>query len=203
MSNENRSELFYGVMGVIFTSMFLLLTACSQPDTPKAVSEQFWKAVQDKNMEQAKTFATWGTVDYLKYLQSEKIHPERFELGEARVGESSAEVITTLYAKKQGQSGVKVPGTTVLVKTEQGWRVNVKKTLGSVVRRTVDNVFDQLNGLLRDGAKELDKALSESIKEIGEALEEGANELQKELSKPLNPPRTREVPEESSQGRQI
>lgn len=192
------ARLYFGAI----ISMLMLLAACSQPDTPKAVSEKFWKAIQEKNMEQAKTLATWDTVDYLKYLQSEKIHPERFELGEARVGESSAEVVITLYGSKQGQSGVKVPGTTVLVKTEQGWRVNVKKTLASVVRRTVDNVFDQLNGLMRDGVKELDKALSESIKEIGEALEESANEIQKELSKPLAPPSSK-TPKQEPRGQQI
>lgn len=185
-------------------TVFLLLSACNKPDTPKRVATEFWEAVQQKNMEKAKNLSSWDTVDYLKYLQAEKIHPERFELGEVVVSEANAEVDTVLYSSKQGETGIKIPGKTLLVKTEQGWRVNVKSTLGSVVRHTVDNVFEQLNGMMREGVKELDKALSESIQDIGEALEESANELKKELSRPSfsTPPPSRKVPEEPA-GRQI
>jgi hypothetical protein len=173
---------------LLFVSLFLILSGCSQPDTPKSVSEQFWKAVQVRDMEAAKQVATWDTVDYLKYLKTEKLHPERFELGEVMLSETRAEVATTLYTQKQGKSGIKVPGVTVLVKTEQGWRVDVKKTLNSVIKHTIDNVFNQLNGFMKEGLKELDKSLSDSMDEVGKALEEGAEELRKEFSKPLFPP---------------
>jgi len=170
------------IVGLIF-----ILNGCTQPDTPKSVSEQFWKAVQVRDMESAKQMATWDTVDYLKYLKNEKLHPERFELGEVMQGETRAEVATTLYTQKQGKSGIKVPGVTVLVKTEQGWRVDVKKTLNSVIKHTVNNVFNQLNGFMQEGIKELDKTLSESLDEVGKAIEESTKELREELSKPLFP----------------
>ena len=170
-----------------FVGLVLLLNGCTQPDTPKSVSEQFWKAVQVRDMESAKQLSTWDTVDYLKYLKNEKLHPERFELGEVMQGETRAEVATTLYTQKQGTSGIKVPGVTVLVKTEQGWRVDVKKTLNSVVKHTVNNVLNQLNGFMQEGIKELDKTLSESLDEVGRALEESTKELREELSKPLFP----------------
>jgi len=172
---------------LLLVSVFFGLVGCTQPDNPKSVSEQFWKAVQVRDMESAKQLATWDTVDYLKYLKAEKLHPERFELGEVMQGETRAEVATTLYTQKQGKSGIKVPGLTILVKTEQGWRVDVKKTLNSVVKHTIDNVFDQLNGFMKEGLKELDKSISESMDEVGKVLEEGARELRKELSKPLFP----------------
>lgn len=189
--------------------IFLLLSACGgQADTPKSVADTFWKAVQQRDMETAKNMATWDTVDYLKYLKAEKIHPERFELGEVMVGDTTAEIVTTLYSSKQGQSGVKIPGKTLLIKTEHGWRVNVKSTLASVVRHTVDNVFEQLNGFMREGVKELDKAFSESLKDIERALEKGANELKKELSDPSlrapfnNAPKN-QGPSTTPSGRQI
>jgi len=190
-----RQILFFTFILMILSS----LTACNtQPDTPESVSQQFWSAVQQRDMEKAKEFASWDTVDYLKYLNTDKLSPQRFELGESMQGDSRAEIATTLYTQKQGTSGVKVPGVTVLFKTEHGWRVNVKKTMTSVVRHTANNVFDQLNGLLQEGIEGLDQQLSESMNELGKALEEGAIELKKELSKPLfepndnpinNPPR--------------
>jgi len=173
---------------LVVSSVFLLSGCVAQSDTPKGVSEKFWDAIQERDMESAKQLSTWDTVDYLKYLKAEKLHPERFELGEEMLGETNAEIATTLFTQKQGKSGIKLPGVTVLVKIEQGWRVDVKKTLNSVIKYTVNNVFDQLNGFLQQGMKELDKSFSESMNEAGKALEEGVKELKKELSKPLYPP---------------
>lgn len=177
---------------LVFVTIGLLLNAgCAQKaNTPEAVSRFFWEAVVRKDMESAKQLSTWDTVSYLKYLQSNQLHPERFKLGEALLGKNKAEISTTLFTTKQGKSGVKVPGTTVLVKIKQGWRVDVKKTMASVVDRTVDNVVQQLDGFFQKSINELDKTLSESLDELGKVIEDGAKELRKELSdKPLIPQR--------------
>ncbi len=166
------------------------LTACNgnKAESPKEVSQAFWQAIQKRDMESAKIMATWDTVDYLKYLNTDKLHPERFDLGEEMTGETHAEVSTILYTSKQGQTGVKVPGVTVLVKTSHGWRVNVKKSMTSVVKYTANNIFDQLNGLVQEGVKGLDETLSESMNELGRAIEEGTQELKEEFSRPLLKP---------------
>ncbi|MEE9326446.1 MAG: hypothetical protein V3U71_04065 [Cocleimonas sp.] len=183
----------------LLLSLSLLMTACGKPDSPKAVSKQFWEAVQERDMETAKLYATWDTVDYLKYLKGEKLHPERFELGEQMLGETRSEVATVLFTSKMGKTGVKIPGITVLLKTKYGWRVNVKKTMTSVVKYTANNVFDQLNGLMQEGIKELDSSLSNSMNELGRALEEGAEELKRELSRPLYTPKTQNLDNHSGQ----
>lgn len=184
MNSITKKALYLG--GLL--ALLITISACGTPESPKAVSQQFWKSVLERDMESAKLMATWDTVDYLKYLNSEKLHPERFELGEQMLGDTSAEVDTVLYTTQLGQSGAKLPGVTVLVKTNHGWRVNVKKTMTSVVKYTANNVFDQINGLLQEGIKGLDESLSESMNELGRALEEGTMELKKELSRPLLSP---------------
>jgi len=156
-------------------------------DSPEATSKGFWQAVVDKDMEQAKAFATWDTVEYLKYLNSSKTHPERFDLGEQMIGENNAEIAVTLHSNREGQQSVRIPGKTVLVKTDHGWRVDVKKSLGSVVKQTVNNVFDQLNNMLQQGINELDKSFSDSMNDLGKSLEEGAKELKQELDRSLPP----------------
>ena len=167
------------------------LVACNanKADSPKQVSQAFWQAIQDRDMESAKIMATWDTVDYLKYLNTDKLHPERFELGEQMIGETRSEVSTVLYTSDFGESGIKMPGVTVLVKTSHGWRVNVKKSMTSVVKYTANNIFDQLNGLMQEGVKGLDESLSESMNELGRVIEEGTQELKRELSKPLLMPK--------------
>lgn len=188
--------------------LFFLLSACMSAKSPRDVSAEFWGAVKSRDMETAKQLSTWDTVSYLKYLKAEKLHPERFELGEEMLSETRAEISTVLFTSRQGKSGVKVPGVTVLVKIDQGWRVDVKKTMGSVVEETVNNVFEQLNGLMKEGLNELDKSLSESMKNIGKVLEEGAQELKKELDKELSkplftPPKSRQPLSKEHSGRPI
>lgn len=192
---------------IFILSAFILLglTACSESDSPESVSSEFWEAVQDRDMETAKQLSTWNTVEYLKILKVKKFHPERFELGDKMMGKARAEIDTTLFTTKQGKSGIKVPGVTVLLKTDHGWRVDVKKTLGSVIKYSVNNVFDQLNGLMTDGIKGFDKSLSESMNELGKALEEEVEELKKELSRPIFPQQNkRSIPQvETPKGQQI
>ena len=187
-------------------TILLSLAACNggKAESPRQVSQAFWQAIQDRDMESAKIMATWDTVDYLKYLNTDKLHPERFELGEQMMGGTQSEVSTVLYTSKIGQPGVKMPGVTVLVKTNHGWRVNVKKSMTSVVKYTANNIFDQLNGLMQEGVKGLDESLSESMNELGRAIEEGTQELKRELSKPLLMP-NESVPqvEKKHSGKQI
>lgn len=197
-----KSQKFSALIMVLFF-VLVNLSGCTETDTPKSVSKHFWDAVQIRDMDTAKQVATWDTVDYLKYLKTEKLHPERYELGEEMLGETRAEIATILYTQKQGKSGIKVPGVTVLVKHENGWRVDVKKTLNSVVKHTVNNVFDQLNGFMQEGIKELDKSLSKSMDEVGKALEDSAKELRKELSKPIFPPNDRKPQADKPLGKQI
>lgn len=173
----------------MLVAVCLLLSACSKVDSPEAVSKQFWQAVQERDMEDAKLFATWDTVDYLKYLNTDKLHPERFQLGEQMVGETRAEVETVLYTSKMGETGVKLPGVTVLVMTDKGWRVNVRKSMTSVVKYSANNVLDQLSGIMQEGIKGLDDSLSDAMSELGSAVEQSAEELKRELSKPLFAPK--------------
>lgn len=162
-----------------------VLSGCNgKAQTPEAVAGEFWQAVIDQDMEKAKSLATWDTVDYLKYIRSGQLKPERYELGDVMKGDKNASIDTFLYSQKQGQTSVKIPGKTVLISTEHGWRVDLAETIGSTVQETVGTVFDQLNNLMQQGIQGLDKQLSESLNEVEKALQQGAEELRKELSKP-------------------
>ena len=163
---------------------FLLVGCGEKAQTPESVAAEFWQAVIDQDMETAKTLASWDTVDYLRYIRSGQLKPARFELGEITPGDRSAVIETVLHSQPQGQSSIRIPGKTVLIKTEQGWRIDLKETIGSTVKETVGTVFDQLNNIMKQGLQGLDKELSNSMEEVQKALKQGVDELQKELSKP-------------------
>ena len=172
-----------GLLVSLILMMFFIIGCSPKETTPESVAAEFWQAVIDRDMEKAKNMATWDSVDYLKYIRSGQLKPERYELGEVMKGERSAVIETTLYSQPQGQASVRIPGKTALVSTEHGWRVDLKQTIGSTLKETVGTVFDQLNDIMQEGLKGFDQQLSDSVKEIGKALEKGAEELRDELSK--------------------
>ncbi len=174
------------IVSLILTMCFIV--GCNgKESTPESIAAEFWQAVIDKDMEKAKNLATWDSVDYLKYIRSGQLKPERYQLGEVMRGDRNVVIETMLYSQPQGQASVKIPGRTALISTEHGWRVDLKQTIGSTLKETVGTVFDQLNNLMQEGLKGFDKQLSDSVKEIGKALEKSAEELRDELSKqPFN-----------------
>ena len=172
-----------GLLISLFLMMFFLVACNAKDATPESVAAEFWQAVIDKDMEKAKNLATWDSVDYLKYIRSGQLKPERYELGKVIESDRNVVIETMLYSQPQGQASVKILGKTALVSTEHGWRVDLKQTIGSTLKETVGTMFDQLNNFMQEGLKGFDKQFSDSVKEIGKVLEKSAEELRDELSK--------------------
>lgn len=169
---------------IIFLLVLLspLLTGCifsSESQNAVAVTEKFWQAVQDKDMEKAKLLATWESAEYLKFVQSDKISAQRFETGEVKVTNQIAEVATILYGGNTGS--MEIPVRTVLVRVDNNWRVDVQKTMGSMVSGAMGAVVDELNGFMQESLKGVDKALSQGINELGKSLNQGLKQLQDDL----------------------
>ena len=159
-----------------------LLTGClfsSESQNAVAVTEAFWQSILDKDMEKAKQLSTWESAEYLKFVQSDKINAQRFETGEVKVTDASAEVATILYGGNTGD--VSIPVRTVLVRVENDWRVDVQKTMGSMVSGAMGAVVNELNSFMQDSLKGVDKALSEGVDSLGKALDQGLKQLQEDL----------------------
>lgn len=174
-------------------SLSTLLSGClfsSESQNAVAVTEAFWQSIQDKDMEKAKQLSTWESTEYLKFVQSDKINAQRFETGEVKVTETSAEVATIIYGGNKGD--VKIPARTVLLRVDNDWRVDVQKTMGSIVSGAMGAVVDELNGFMQDSLKGVDKALSEGIGELGRALDQGIKQLQEDLKNQNTAPSTTE-----------
>jgi hypothetical protein len=135
--------------------------------------------VQDKDMEKAKQLSTWDSAKYLKFIESDKLKAQRFETGEVKVLDQSAEVATILYGGNNGE--VQIPVRTILIRVDNSWRVDVQKTMGSMVSGAMGAVVDELNTFMHESLKGVDQALSKGIGELGKSLEQGLKQLQQDL----------------------
>lgn len=171
--------------------LLLLLTGCFEDsNNPKAVADQFWSAVINNEMEKAKNLTTWDSVQYLSYLKTAQLNPQKYELGELAMLENNtrAEVATILKGGELGN--MDIPVRTVLVKVEDQWRIDVQSTLGSLIQGTMGAVVNELNGLLQQGIKGLDETMNKTLDNLGKQLNDGLDQLQKDLQipPPINTP---------------
>ncbi|HPE61582.1 MAG: hypothetical protein KDI15_12535 [Thiothrix sp.] len=169
--------------------VLLFLQGCfltSEEQQVRETANHFWQAVLAGDMEQAKSLASWDTVQYLQYLQQQDFTPQRFETGELKIDGNTAEVATVLYGGDKGEMAI--PVRTVLLRGDKVWQVDVHQSMGSMVNGAMGAMVDQLNSLVQQGLKGLDESLSNGIRGLGESLQDGMKQLEKDLSRPLPPP---------------
>lgn len=157
----------------------------SESQQAKEVTERFWQAMIAGDFNKAKNLSTWDSAQYLQYLSSKSVAAKRFEIGEIRVEATTAEVATILYSGDKGD--MPIPLRTVLVRDQNGWLVDVQKTMGSMVSGAMGAVVDQLNNFMENSLKGLDKSLSDNVNKLNETLRKGVEQLQKDLTPPANP----------------
>lgn len=178
-----KSKIWQRLLGMMLFSM--LLSGCifsSESQQARDVTDKFWQAILSEDMETAKDLVTWDSAQYLQFLSSKSVSAQRFETGEIKIQENTAEVATVLYGGEKGD--MVIPLRTVLVRGKDEWQVDVQKTMGSMVSGAMGAVVEQLNTFMQGGLRDLDKALSESVNELNKSLKQGVDELQKELTKP-------------------
>jgi hypothetical protein len=160
---------------------FILLSGCGNNDAPKDIAEQFWSFAQEKELDQAKYYVSWETASYLKYIADDKFKIAHVDLGKVTEKTERVEIDTIIVlARKQGDN-IRIPTKTVLIKTEDVWRIQLQETLTGIIKQTVNEAAGQFNQMLSDGLNELDKALSESVDSVSHSLEQGAKELSNTL----------------------
>lgn len=169
------------ILGVLLLSVYL--SGCifsSESQQARETAEAFWQAVLDEDMDKAKDLVTWESTQYLQFLHNKSLAAQRFETGEIRVEETTAEVATLLYGGEKGD--MPIPLRTVMIRGKDEWQVDVQKTMGSMVSGAMGAVADQLSDFMEEGLKGLDQALTESVNELNQSLQQGVEELRKDLT---------------------
>lgn len=176
-------------LGLYALALSVVLSGCifsSESQQVRETTEKFWQAVLAGDMETTKDLVTWESTQYLSFLGQKGINAQRFETGEIKIEENTAEVATVLYGGEKGD--MQIPVRTVLVRNQDKWLIDVQKTMGSMVSGAMGAVVDQLNNFMQEGIKGLDHALTDSVNQLNQTLKQGVEQLQKDLSKPLLPP---------------
>ena len=193
----------------------LLLTACEdEPKTPSEVTQAFWYAVENKNIDQIKQLISEKSLRD-EYLAENIVSVSKPSFGKIVIDGDIAEVETKVVVESDNPTTVSLD--TLLVKENEKWKVDYHATvdeigsegqLAQVIRelRTFGEKFSKdFSKEFESSMDELDKAMPEIEKEISnlsEQIKEHVPELKKQfedLAKQLQEALEESLSEEQAQ----
>lgn len=184
----------YGTI-LLVAALFVLVSGC-KPQTPDEVTAAFWQAMQQDRLDVA-AMLTSNPDQKISSLK-DSIGTATFSYGEPEVSGDAATVKTTLMDKGEDGSDKKVSFSTMLLKTDEGWRVDWPKTslsltgnalLGSLhLQKLGDMIEQRLTEKLNAIAAALPQ-LEQQLLQMGEAssrqIEENWQEYLPEIQKSI------------------
>ncbi len=201
------------LLTILLASIFL--TACEdEPKTPFEVTQAFWYAVENKNIDQIKQLISEKSLRD-EYLADNIVSVSETSFGKIVIDGDIAEVETTVVVESDNPTTV--PLDTLLVKENEKWKVDYHTTvdaigsggqLAQVIRelRVFGEKFSRdFSKEFESSMDELDKAMPEIEKEISnlsEQIKEHVPELKKqfeELAKQLQEALEESLSEEQAQ----
>ena len=172
----------------------LLLSACEDgPKTPTEVSQAFWLAMENKNVDQVKKLLSSQSLKD-EFSSDSIVSVSNAQLGKVIIDGSLAKVETNVTV--ESDKPTEVPLDTVLVKENKHWKVDYQATvealhsagsLAHVIRelRVLGEQFSKdLSKEFENSMNELDKAMPEieqEIKQLGEQIKGQVPELKKQF----------------------
>ena len=153
----------------------LLSLGCSGSDESLTVAKNFWKAMEDRDLEAARSYATRATANSLNLGESGEDQAAEIIFGEVSREDGKTLVATTLKTA-QDDHEINIPLKTVLVKEDGKWKVDVDQTMMSLFGGAMGAMMDSM----KEGFEEMGKAVADEMKagfeEAGEEVSNSENE---------------------------
>ena len=161
-----RAQAILVVFVIAMTSLF----GCSSSgDTPIEVAQNFWSAMEERDIEKARSFATEETAGSVKINDEAGDQEVDIVFGEVSVEDDRAVVATTMV-NAGDDSEMKIAMETVLVVENDMWKVDVDQTFMSLFGGAVGAMMEQMGEAMKEG---MSKSL-EDLADIGGKVQEAA-----------------------------
>jgi len=159
---------------LIFLSFIcLFITGCDEGLYPIDVSEGFWRAVKDKDINAIEKYSTEDSLTGAEL--SENILPlDEIVLGKTVIDGDEAWVDTTVTIS--GDKPYTLPIQTVLIRENKQWKVDYQATMKWISKGS--SVYSVINGI-KNMSKALAEELNQSMKDIQKAIPEIKEEVER------------------------
>lgn len=187
LSNYHAKVSLPGLMGLL--SLLFLLSGCQAISTPEQVTTEFWQAMADGDIDDARRYATRDT-QYLVNKQ-QNLEDATVKTETALINGSNATVATLMTFEKTENNNV-WSFDTVLLKENDQWKVDYQQTLNNLSILPLGDIFKSLRVLGETFNKELRQQIplfEKQIKSFSEELIRQLDEFRRQMEKAAPPER--------------
>ena len=142
------------------------IAGCGGGDSPEAVADSFWTALQNQDLETARGLATPETADMLNGANNDQ--DIQVALGETSIKDGEARVQTTMSAENESMD---IAMTTVLVQRDGTWKVDVNKTMMSIFGGAMGEMMEQMGEAMQEMGESMAEDMQESFENMSEDWE--------------------------------
>lgn len=157
--------------GMSFALMLLFLAGCSNPESPREVTEAFWQSVTENDAGEVVGLSTLTTSSQFDGFDTDW-QAISIEWGRIVIDDSRATVETRFVKAGDGESRKIL---TFLERTDGEWKVDYERTHRAVTERSV---FADVMGTLSNLSDRLSASITRSSDSASERLDELAAELE-------------------------
>ena len=164
----------------------LLVSGCDLVKSPDEKAAEFWQAVKDKEIEQARSLTKGND---FKGFDLSNVNMVELNIGNASIHSNKAEVATKYIYLENGLKK-NTDFTTHLTQMDGVWVVEFEKTINSLAGFEVFSMLEGLSGSLEEVGEEIGRQTGEVIKEAVEvmasSMAEGMQDLSEEIVIEMN-----------------
>ncbi len=174
-----------GLMGLL--SLLFLLSGCQAVSTPEHVTTEFWQAMADGDIDDARKYVTRDT-QYLVNKQ-QNLEDATVKTESALINGSNATVATSMTIEKAGNNNI-LAFDTVLLKENDQWKVDYQQTLNNLSILPLGDIFKSLRALGDTFNKELKQQIplfEQQIKSFSQELIRQLDEFRRQMEKAAPP----------------
>jgi hypothetical protein len=180
-----------GLMGLL--SLLFLLSGCQTVSTPEQVTEEFWEAIADDDLDTARKYATRDT-QYLVSTQS-TLEDAAVKTETALINGANATVPTLMTLKTDSKDVLSFD--TVLLRENNQWKVDYQQTLNNLSILPLGDIFRSLRALGETFNRELKQQIplfEKQIRSFSQELIRQLDEFRREMEKAAPPDKQRSYP---------
>ena len=161
-SRQERGVDMKKMLGVLLICLLLpVLVGCgSGGDESLAVAEGFWRAMENEDIEAARSYCTRETAGAVTINKDKEPQDVDVSFGSVEIVDGESHVSTTIVSTNEDGSMMSIPMETILVKRDGEWRVDAARTMMSVFSGAMSVMMDSM----KKGMEEMGQAMAESMK---------------------------------------
>lgn len=170
------------LMPLVVSVILTFIIGCSS-DSPLDVAEKFWRALEDDNIYEARSFATRATAISIKRTDKRDDEKLNVTFGEVTTDGWKTTVDTAAH-KISGDSEDTIYLKTVLVQEEGEWKVDAMKTMMSALSDEFAEAMESAVEVMQ--SDEFNKAMQGMAEEMAEGMAQGMEEIMQKSLEEMN-----------------